>query len=83
MRPRRSLGVVLDGKDRQLPMAESLNRPVVQIQVRDLESRCARYSIRISADSESVVLRRDQNAAIREIAHGVIPATVPIWKLDG
>jgi hypothetical protein len=41
VRARSSLGVVLDGKDRQTLVAESFNGPVVQVEVSNLEFRGA------------------------------------------
>ena len=68
MRPRIGLLVVLDGKDRQLAMAQSFDRAVVEIDVCDLERRSARGRPAGSSGRERYRLRpwsASQVASIR------------------
>ena len=48
--------MVLDRKDGKLPMLEPLNRSIVEVDVRDLESRRARDLSLAPLDREAVVL---------------------------
>src|SRR4051812_6474957 len=56
-RARSALGVVLDGLDRQLRMAQPFDRPVVEVDLADPEPGCGRE--RLADDLDLVVLRRD------------------------
>src|SRR4030095_13587281 len=67
-------------------MAESFDRSVVQVQVRNLEVGCAwnrLWVIPICRDREAVVLRGDQDPPSLEVFHGVIPPAVPVRELLG
>ena len=77
------LRMVLDGKDRHVPVPQPLDRPVVQVHVGHLELRRAwDPGLRSPLDRESVILRRDQDAAGRELLHRVISAAVAVRHLD-
>ena len=59
MRARGGLWVVLDGKDRQPLVTESLNRPIVQVEVGNLEFGSPRDGLgvgRVARDCKAVVL---------------------------
>ena len=79
VRAGRRLGVKLRGEDRQLAMAESLERAVVEVPVRGLDLRGQRAGI----DRETVVLRRDRHGARLEVADRVVGAAVPELQLEG
>src|SRR5919201_7060671 len=57
----RCLGVELKGLDRQRPVRETLDRPVVQIAMRNVEA--ARGVDRPLVDLELVILRGDRDAS--------------------
>src|SRR5947208_15734643 len=81
MRARRRLRVVLDGKNRVLPVPDAFARPVVEVKVGYLTRLRARNAARFSPNGESVVLRRDKYLSRREIAHRVIAAAMSVWQL--
>ena len=64
MRPRRCLRMVLHSEKRQIPMPNSLYGPVIQVQVRNLERRCAGNRPSIPNHSEAMVLRCDQHLVV-------------------
>jgi len=56
MRSRRSLRVVLDGKNRVLAVTHPFDGPIVEVKVRDLKRLGTGDSTRIAAYRESVIL---------------------------
>src|SRR5688500_5427010 len=52
----RALGVVLDGLNRQLHVAQALDRPIVEVHLADAEAAAARQ--RLADDLDLVVLGR-------------------------
>src|SRR5512143_2643485 len=55
VRPRRGFRMILDREDRQLAMSQSLDGPVVEVDVRHLERRRSGDSLLRSGDGEAVV----------------------------
>ena len=78
MRPRRRLRVILHRQHRQPGMSETLQRLVVQIDVRrhHVAGQCGRI------DRESVVLRRDLHPAGPLIPHRVVRPPMPVFQLE-
>ena len=79
VRTRRRLGVVLHGEQRQLAVAQALDRVVVQVHVRDLD--VLGLGERGGVDGEAVVLRRDHDAPGLLVALGLVRAVVPEAQL--
>ena len=79
---RRRLGMVLHGKDRLAPMPKALDRPIVQIDVRNLEFAGSRNLVLGTLNRESVVLRRYKYLSRKKIPHRVVTAPVPIGEFD-
>src|SRR2546430_12374886 len=69
VRSRRGLGVVLHGDDRLAAMPETLERLIVQIDVRELNVALFQ---RIGIDCEAVVLRGDLHATAAQILHRMV-----------
>src|SRR6266571_1362616 len=80
VRPRRGLGVVLDGEDGQLAVAHPLGRPVVEVGVR-LDEPGLLHRLRVHG--EAVVLRGDLDAPGQEVLHRVVRAVVAELELEG
>ena len=78
VRARRRLRVELRGEDRQDPVAESLERSVVQVAVRRLDVRGQRPGV----DREAVVLRRDRDVAGAEVLDRVVRAAMAELQLE-
>src|SRR5438270_1536775 len=70
-----ALRVVLDAERGQSAVAESLDRAVVQVPVRDVE--VAGWD-RGRVDLELLVLARDVHAPGVEVLHGVVGAVMPV-----
>jgi hypothetical protein len=83
MRARRCLGMVLDREDGLRAMLEPFDGTVVEVDMSHLELRSARNPLFFASNSESVVLRRDQNVARREILHRMISAAVTVGHFHG
>ena len=81
MRTRRGLRVVLHRKKGKLPMANTLDCTVVQIQVGHLKRRRSRHAAFISNYREAMVLSGDQHLIGPNVAHRMIPATVAVRQL--
>src|SRR5262249_20994327 len=71
------LGVVLDAERATVPRGEPLARAVVEVDVRALDARGERREV----DAEAVVLRRDLDAAGREILHRLVRAAMTELQL--
>ncbi len=74
-RPGRALGVVLDGLDGPLTVAQALDRAVVEVALADVEA--ARRGQRLADDLDLVVLGRDLDPAALEVLDRVVGAVVP------
>src|SRR2546425_1422754 len=79
---RRRLRVVLDGKNRVLPVLYSFDRSVVEVKVGDLKRLRARNATRLSPHRESMILGRDKYLSRRKIAHRMIPPAMAVGQLD-
>src|SRR5688500_8743096 len=73
--------MVLDPEHRQLPMAQSLDRPVVQVYVRYGEHRSSGYAGFPARDGKPVVLGRDQHPTTLELADRMVTAAMAIGHL--
>src|SRR4029077_10189771 len=81
MGARRRLRMVLDGKNRVLPVLDAFDGPVVEVKVGDLKRLRAGNARRFTANCESVVLRSDKYLSGRKIAHGMVAAAMAVWEL--
>src|SRR6266566_7530894 len=79
---RRRLRVVLDGKNRVLPVLYSFDRSVVEVKVRDLKRLRAWNAARLSPHRESMILGRDKYLSRSKIANRMIPPPVAVGQLD-
>src|SRR5688572_31124398 len=77
--------MVLDRENRELLVAETLDRPVVQVPVGHLEigGPGDPYPLLIPLYSESVVLGGDQDLPGPEVLHRVVTPPVAIQELGG
>src|SRR5262245_60617561 len=75
----RGFRMILDGKERLLRVGQALDRPVVEVQVR--EARLA--SERIDVNREAVVLRGDLDLARRRVHDRMVRAVVAELELVG
>src|SRR2546425_1938711 len=79
---RRRLRVVLDGKNRVLPVLYSFDRSVVEVKVGDLKRLRARNATGLSPHRESMILGRDKYLSRSKIAHRMIAPPVAVGQLD-
>src|SRR5262245_22835404 len=77
--PRAGLGMVLDGEDRQLAVADALHGAVVQVDVRDLDARGLQPR---GIDRVAVVLRGDVDPAGAQVLHRMVAAAVSERQLE-
>ena len=70
--------MVLDTENREFPVFQAFHRIIVQVQVCDL--KCITDRIRI--DRIAVVLGRNMNSAVRQVADRVITTAVTEFKLE-
>ena len=73
LRPRATLGVVLDGEDRQRTVGDSLDRAVIEVQLTDVEVTVRN---RQGVDPELMVLTGDMDQAGVEVLDRVVGAVV-------
>ena len=71
--------MVLYGDDRKIPVAKTLDRSVVEVDMRHLD--IGREGVGING--VAVVLRRDLDAAGRQVLHGLVAAVVAEFQLEG
>ena len=83
MRPRCGLGMVLHCEERELAMANPLDGPVVQIEVRDLERGRSGNAVLIANHSETMVLGGDEHLIGADVAYRVVSASVTVGQLGG
>ena len=69
----RRLGVVLDGECRRVLVADSLDCPVVQVDMGHLKA----FGEPVREDCEVMVLGCDFDASAGEVLHGVVASVVP------
>src|SRR5207249_2886798 len=74
------LGMVLDGDDGELAVAEALYGPVVEVHVGQLELRALEEG---GIHREAVVLRGDLDVARLQVLHGIVRAAVAEPELEG
>src|SRR5438552_15552569 len=75
--------MVLDGKNRVLPVLDAFDGSVVEVKVGDLKRLGAGNARRFATNRESVVLRRDKYLSGRKIAHGMVAAAMAVRQLHG
>ena len=80
-RARRALGVVLDGLDRQLAVTQSLDRPVVEVDLADPEPAQGRQ--RVADDLDLVVLGRHLDEPELEVLDGMIGTVMAEAQASG
>jgi hypothetical protein len=73
--------MVLHSEQRQLPMPNSFDRSVIQVQVGYLERRSARDTTFVPNDSEAMVLRRDQHLVVAQVLDWMVATPVPVRQL--
>lgn len=83
MGPRRSLGMVLHCEERELAMANPLDGPIVQIEVRHLERGRSGNAVCIANHSETMVLGGDEHLIGPDVAYRVVSASVTVGQLGG
>src|SRR5688500_17638258 len=83
VRARRRLGVILHPEHRQLTVAETLDRPIVQVDVGNLEMRGAANTLFVALNREPMVLRSYENPSRLHLPNGMITTSVPIGHLRG
>src|SRR5512132_725141 len=80
MRSGRGFRMILHGKERKVPVTESLVGSVVQIDVCDLDLR---FVQRFGIDGKSVVLRGDLDFACQQIFDRMVSPTMAKFQLEG
>lgn len=80
MGPRGGLGVVLDGKGRQLLVAQALQGVVVQVEVGEFHLGVGDG---VDVHREAVVLAGDFHPAGEAVLHGLVAAPVAELELEG
>src|SRR5215210_3963835 len=83
--PRSGLWVVLHAARRHVEQADALDRPVVEVHVRELGGAELRLDPHadLALDRKAVVLRGDRDPARPQVLDGVVRATVPERELEG
>jgi hypothetical protein len=79
MRPWRSFGVILDGEDGQLAVAQALNGAVVEIEMCHLDLSWQAIGI----DRETVILRSDFDPVRRQMHDRLITTAMSELELVG
>src|ERR671921_169878 len=84
VRPRPGLRVVLDAAGGHVEQPDALDRPVVEVHVRELRLPELRLQAlpRLAADGEPVVLRGDGDAARAQVLDRVVGPAVPERELE-
>ena len=82
MGARCSLRVILDSKDRQLPVAKALDGSVVEINVGHFEVGGTLYGPLVAFNRETVILRGDEHPTRLDFLDRVISAAVPVGHLS-
>jgi len=75
--------MVLHCEERELAMANPLDGPIVQIQVRHLERGRSRNTLGSPNHSETMVLGGDEHLIGSNILHRMVSAPVPVRQLGG
>ena len=81
MGPRGGLGMVLHCEERELAMANPLDGPIVQIEVRHLQRRRSGNAVGVANHSETMVLGGDEHLIGSDVAYRVVPASVTVRQL--
>lgn len=71
--------MILHGEDREPPVPQARNRLIIEVDVRDLDLSRQRCGI----DGKSVIVRRDLDAAAREILDRLVTAAMAEFELVG
>ena len=83
MRTRSGFGVVLNCKQRELSMTNSLDGSIIQIEVSDLEARGSRNLLTISNYREAMILGCDEHLVVAQIADRMISSPMAVRQLGG
>ena len=83
MRPWSGLRMVLDGEQRKLAMANSLDGSIVQVDVSHLERRCAGDAATLAKHREAMVLRCDEDLVVAQISHRMVSTAMTVRQLRG
>ena len=75
--------MVLNREERQLPVPDSLDGAVVQIEVGHLEAGCSRNLVTLSNYCEAMILSRDKHLVVPQIPDRMVPAPVAVRQLGG
>ncbi len=78
MRTRRRFRMILHAEQRQIPMPQTFERLVVQIDVRQFDFTLRQ---RVRIDCEIMVVRRDLDLPRLQLLHRMIPAVVSELQL--
>jgi hypothetical protein len=81
VRTRRCLGMVLHGEERQLTMANALDRSVVQVEMGYPKRRSAGHPRPVTNYRKAMVLRGDKNLIRPEIPYRVVTPSVAVREL--
>ena len=81
VRTRRGLRMILHSEERQLTMANALDRSVVQVKMGHLKRRSAGNSGTVTNYRKAMVLRGDENLIRAEVPHRMVAPAVSVWKL--
>jgi hypothetical protein len=74
--------MILHGEQRELAMANPLDGPVVQIEVRHLERRRSGNAVCIANHSETMVLGGDEHLIGSDVAYRVVSASMTVGQLS-
>ena len=81
MGPWRGLGMILHREQRELAMANPLDGPIVQIEVRHLERGRSGDAVCVANHSETMVLGGDEHLIGSDVAYRVVPASMTVGQL--
>src|SRR4051812_44540025 len=73
--------MVLDSEDRQIPVAEAFDAPVVEVHVRHLELGGICHRPLVTLDGEAVVLRRNQHSSGLDFLYRVVSTAMTVGHL--
>ena len=83
MRPRGRLRMVLDAKDGEGPVPETLDRSIVEIDVSHLQLRRAGHSAFITLHGKTMILRCDQHSTRAHFTNRMISAAMSVREFGG
>lgn len=78
MRSWSCLGMILHRKERELTVAYPLDRPVIQIEMGNLEARRTGHARGVTNHCEAMVLRCDEHLIAPDVTYRMVPAAVAV-----